>query len=67
MAKVKTFTSELKMFHTMNELVDLDKKVNAFFAENKNARIISASDTTTTDDKGATMGIIRVVTYEDGA
>ena len=64
MAKVKTFATELKIFHTIKELYDLDQQVNDFIKENNINKIISVSDTCTTDDKGATIGIIRVVTYE---
>jgi hypothetical protein len=64
MAKVKTFATELKIFHTMKELNDLDQQVNDFIKENNIKKIISVSDTCTTDDKGATIGIVRVVAYE---
>jgi hypothetical protein len=64
MVKVKTFATELKIFHTMKELSDLDRQVNDFIKENNINKIISVSDTCTTDDKGATIGIIRVVAYE---
>ncbi|MCM8757563.1 MAG: hypothetical protein NC900_05150 [Candidatus Omnitrophica bacterium] len=63
MVKVKTFTSELKIFHTKNELDSLDEKVNKFIKENKIKKIISVSDTCATDNTGATIGIIRVVDY----
>ena len=62
--KVKTFTSELKVFHTMTELADLDKEVNRFVEENSVKKVISVSDSCTTDNTGATIGIIRVVAYE---
>ena len=65
MIKVKTFTSELRIFQTMRELEDLDMQVNKFLAENKIERVISVSDTTTTNSSGATIGIIRVLTYEE--
>jgi hypothetical protein len=64
MVKVKTFATELKIFHTMKELYDLDRQVNDFINENNINKIISVSDACTTDDKGATIGIIRVVAYE---
>jgi hypothetical protein len=64
MVKVKTFSTELKIFHTMKELVDLDEQVNRFIKENNVSNIVSVSDTTTTDDKGATIGLVRVVAYE---
>ena len=64
MVKVKTFTSPLKIFHVHNELVELDKGVNEFLQENKIKKVISVCDTTTNND-GGTMGIIRVLTYEE--
>ncbi|UCG21578.1 MAG: hypothetical protein JSU80_03045 [Deltaproteobacteria bacterium] len=64
MVKVKTFATELKIFHTMKELDDLDRQVNEFIKENNIKKVISVSDTCTTDDKGATIGVIRVVAYE---
>ena len=64
MSKVKTFATELKIFHTMKELYDLDQQVNDFIKENNINTIISVSDTCTTDDKGATIGVIRVIAYE---
>ena len=63
--KVKTFTSELKPFHTKRELETLDEKVNAFIVENDIQTIVSVSDTCTNDDSGATIGIIRVLAYQD--
>jgi hypothetical protein len=64
MIKVKTFMSPLKIFHTVEELSSLDDQVNRFVTEEGVKRIISASDACTTDDKGATIGLIRVVAYE---
>jgi len=64
MAKVKTFTSELKIFHAMQELKKLDEEVNRFISEQGIKKVISVSDACTTDDKGATISIIRTLTYE---
>ena len=64
MVQVKTFATELKIFHTMKELYDLDEKVNQFIKDNNISKIVSVSDTCTTDEKGATIGLIRVATYE---
>ena len=64
MVKVKTFATELKIFHTMKELYDLDEMVNQFVKDNNINKIVSVSDTCTTDDKGATIGVIRVIAYE---
>lgn len=64
MIKIKTFTSPLKVFHVKEEIEDLDQRVNRFIEENTVQKVISVSDTTTTDDTGASIGIIRVVAYE---
>ena len=64
MIKVKSFTTEVKILHTMNELRELDRQVNRFIEENNIQKVISVSDTTTTNDSGATIGIVRVVAYE---
>ena len=63
MIKTRTFTSELRAFHTMKELKDLDDKVNTFIVENQVDKVISVSDTCTTGG-GDTIGIIRVLVYE---
>ncbi len=65
MVKVITFSTELKIFQTRQELTGLDEQVNKFISENNTKQVISVSDTTTTDDKGATIGILRVLTYQD--
>ncbi|GBC61294.1 hypothetical protein DENIS_2254 [Desulfonema ishimotonii] len=62
--KVKTFTSALQIFQAKRELEELDSIVNRFIEENAVKKVISVSDTCTTDDNGATIGIIRVVAYE---
>jgi hypothetical protein len=62
--KVKTFTNELKIFQTMKELAALDEQVNRFIVKNGVKKVISVSDTTTTDNTGATIGLIRVLAYE---
>jgi len=64
MVKVKTFTSPLKVFHVKEELENLDVTINRFIEENSVRKIISVNDTTTTDNTGASIGIIRVVAYE---
>ena len=63
MVKVKTFTSQLKILAAMKELSDLDEQVNQFIKENKIQDVVSVSDTCTSDETGATMGIIRVLAY----
>ena len=64
MAKVKTFASSLQIFHAKNELEALDTKVNQFVEQNNIKKVISVSDACTTDNTGATIGIIRVIAYE---
>jgi hypothetical protein len=63
--KVKTFTSELKPFYTRRELETIDDQVNAYLLENKIRRLVSVSDTCTSNDSGATIGLIRVIAYEE--
>jgi len=64
MVKVKTFANPLKIFHAKNELEELDAMVNKFIEDNKVQKIISVSDAPTSDDNGATIGLIRVLAYE---
>ena len=64
MIKVKTFASPLKIFHARKELEELDAVVNNFIEDNKVQEIISVSDAPTSDDNGATIGLIRVLAYE---
>lgn len=62
--KAKTFTTELRIFKTIKELKALDQEVNRFVEKNRIKKVISVSDTTTSDNTGATIGLIRVLTYE---
>lgn len=64
MIKIKTFASALKIFHAKEELEGLDKMVNQFIEDNNVQKIVSVSDACTTDNSGATIGLIRVVAYE---
>lgn len=64
MTKIKTFASPLKIFHAKKELEELDAMVNKFIQENQVQKIVSVSDAPTTDDTGATIGLIRVLAYE---
>jgi hypothetical protein len=64
MHKVKTFTCPLKVFHAKKELDELDKMVNQFIEKNNVKSVISVSDACTTDDTGASIGVIRVLTYQ---
>lgn len=61
--KIKTFTTPVKIFHSKKELEDLDSIVNKFIEENNVQNLISVSDTCTTDDSGATIGLVRVIAY----
>jgi hypothetical protein len=64
MVKVKSFTSEIKVFQTMRELAQIDEQVNRFIDEQRIKKVISVSDCCTTDTSGSTIGIIRVISYE---
>ena len=64
MVKVKTFTIPLKVFHAHEEFEQLDQKVNEFLDSQEVKKVISVSDAVTSDDKGATIGLVRVVTYK---
>jgi hypothetical protein len=48
----------------MRELADLDEQVNKFIREKRIKKVVSVSDTTTTDTTGASIGLIRVLAYE---
>jgi len=65
MAKVKSFGIEIRPMMTMQELHELDRMVNDFITQNNIKRVISVSDAATTDDKGETIGLIRVLCYEE--
>jgi hypothetical protein len=62
--KVKTFATELREFKAMRELSGLDEQLNKFIKEKKVKKVVSVSDTTTTDITGASIGLIRVLAYE---
>ena len=64
MIKVKTFTTPLKVFHVKEQLEELDQHVNRFIQDNNVEKVISVSDACTTDDSGASIGIIRVISYQ---
>ena len=65
MIRVKTFSSQLKIFHTRNELLELDREVNDFVVSHGIRKVISVSDAVTTGNQGEAIGVIRVLTYED--
>jgi hypothetical protein len=64
MIKVKTFASPLKIFQAKKELEELDAMVNHFIEDNKVHTVMSVSDACTTDDTGASIGLVRVIAYE---
>ena len=41
MVKVKTFSTQLRIFHVKEELDELDKTVNEFIKKNKIKKIVS--------------------------
>ena len=63
--KVKSFGMEIRPLKTMKELEQLDAMVNEFVARNGIRKLISVSDSSTTDDKGETIGLVRVIAYEE--
>jgi len=63
--KVKSFGMEIRPMKTMQELKRLDDVVNDFLSGNGIRKLISVSDSPTTDDKGETIGLVRVVAYEE--
>jgi len=65
MYKVKTFGMEIRPLKTMKELSELDQMVNEFLSSGNIKQVISISDMPTTDDTGETIGLIRVVCYEE--
>jgi len=50
---------------TMQELSELDRMVNDYITQNNIKRVVSVSDVATTDDTGETIGLIRVLCYEE--
>lgn len=64
MIKVKSFGEPLQPFKTRRELDELDQQVNDFLQRHNISRVISVSDVATSED-GSTIGLVRVVTYED--
>ena len=65
MIKVQSFATQLKIFHTRNELDKLDKEVSDFIAARGIRKVISISDSATTGNSGETIGLIRVLAYEE--
>ncbi len=63
--KVKSFGMEIRPMKTMQELQQLDDMVNNFLIRNNVKKLVSVSDTSATDDRGETIGLVRVVAYEE--
>ena len=63
--KVKSFGMEIRPMKTMQELQQLDEMVNGFLAGINAKKLLSVSDSSATDDTGETIGLIRVIAYED--
>ncbi len=63
MIKVKTFGEPLQAFKTRMELDELDRRVNEFIRENNVQKVISVSDSTTSEG-GSTIGLVRVLVYD---
>jgi hypothetical protein len=55
----------MQVFRVHQELERLDEMVNSFFAGHPEAELIGASDMPVTDDKGTTIGMVRVVAYNE--
>ena len=64
MIKVKTFGEPLQPFKVRRELDELDERINRFIADHGVRKVISVSDSTTSED-GNTCGVIRVLVYEE--
>lgn len=64
MIRIKTFGEPLAPFKAQQELKELDERVNAFIRDNQITRVISVSDTATSEE-GSTIGLVRVLLYED--
>jgi uncharacterized coiled-coil DUF342 family protein len=67
MIKVKSFSSQIKIFHARRELDELDKEVSDFIESHGIRKVISVSDSSTTGNSGETIGLIRVLAYEEPA
>ena len=63
MIRVKTFGEPLKPFKAHQELDELDARVNSFISDNGIKKVISLSDTATSEN-GSTIGLIRTLVYE---
>jgi hypothetical protein len=64
MIRVKTFGEPLLPLKAHMELEALDQCINDFIRENNISKILSVSDATTISE-GSTIGLIRVLVYEE--
>lgn len=64
MIKIKTFGEPLEPFRARKELDELDARINQFISDNGIKQVISVSDSTT-NEAGSTIGLIRVLVYEE--
>jgi len=64
MIRVKMFGEPLAPFKAQMELKELDARVNDFIRDNQVKKVISISDAATTEE-GSTIGLVRVMVYED--
>ena len=65
MLKVNTFTSQIRIFHTIEELAELDRQVNEFLAAGSIRRLAGLSDAIVTGDNGQSIGIVRTIAWEE--
>jgi hypothetical protein len=65
MPRVKTFTSQIRIFHTIEELAELDRQVNDFLAAGAIRKLIGVSDSVVGGDQGQAIGIVRTIAYEE--
>lgn len=64
MIRVKTFGEPLAPFKAQMELKELDSRVNDFIRDHQIRKVIAVSDTATTEE-GSTIGLVRVMLYEE--
>jgi hypothetical protein len=65
MLKVRTFTSQIRIFHTIEELAELDRQVNEFLAAGAIRKLSGLSDAIVTGDNGQSIGIVRTIAWEE--
>lgn len=62
MIKVKTFVNELKIFHALKELMELDEKASRFIVDHTIAKVIALNDLITPQDSRIPIGLIETLT-----